>query len=582
MINQLTKKYKLTDKQKKIIELQGKNILKSCPGSGKTFVVAHKVIHDFNNWEYKNKGMAILSFTNVAKNELDEKIRELSGLTSLPYPHFIGTLDSFISQFIFMPFYQTVMKCSSHPSIIEDDYIKEYSSYFWKRECYQNGCIPKEFYIDSEKNVYGIVEKYDNCPFIKNKPCIKFKNSLYSKGYVTYKEVLIMAIDILEKNANILKLIVNKFPCFIVDEAQDTSEEQMKLLNLLFDNGVRNALLIGDPDQAIYEWRDADPSVFLNLYNCKKWNSIELNENFRCSQPICNATKVFSSLTDISIAKGESKDSLLKPMLMKYKKDNKEEVIEKFLDLCRENNINISSNNVAVLVRGRSGLMGKDYSSIKELWKTPVTQLLAQATYYKGIKRVDKIVSNIEKVLYYLIFDNEPRTIDYKVVQTIYSISEWNMLVFRLSVIIPNSMVTLKEWKTSIVDICKKFIKNNNISCKYELDIKVKSRVKNDKLKDFLEQPMHVFFADFYEDDYLSTTIHAVKGRTFDAVMLILSTNGKLTTNMINQKSIDTEEIRTFYVAATRAKKLFVLAIPNTVKDKTLERLSKEYWDYVE
>lgn len=71
---------RLTECQKKIIGLRGKNVLKACPGSGKTFVVAHKVVNDFNLWKYKNKGMAILSFTNVAKQELDKKIKEISGL----------------------------------------------------------------------------------------------------------------------------------------------------------------------------------------------------------------------------------------------------------------------------------------------------------------------------------------------------------------------------------------------------------------------------------------------------------------------------------------------------------------------
>lgn len=90
----------LTDSQQKIVGLQGKNILKACPGSGKTFVVAHKVVYDYKLWKEKNQGMAILSFTNVAKDELLANIQEISGLKALPYPHFVGTLDAFISQYI--------------------------------------------------------------------------------------------------------------------------------------------------------------------------------------------------------------------------------------------------------------------------------------------------------------------------------------------------------------------------------------------------------------------------------------------------------------------------------------------------
>lgn len=571
----------LTDSQEEIIGLQGKNILKACPGSGKTFVVAHKVVHDFKLWKDKNKGMAILSFTNVAKRELDTKIQEISGLKTLPYPHFIGTLDAFISQYIFMPFGQVVMKCSSRPSIIEDDFIERYSKSFWKKECYKNGCDPKNFYIDTEGSVYDNKKNFNNCPFTKNEPCVKFKVSTYSKGYATYKEALIVAIDILQKHPNIRKLIIKRFPYLVVDEAQDTSEEQMKLLNLLFDNGVKNAMLIGDPDQAIYEWRDADPSVFLNMYNSKNWNPKELNENFRCSQHICNATKIFSSLSDTSIARGDTKDSSIKPIIMKYNKGNQDILIRNYLDLCKKKSIPISPEKIAVLVRGRSGLTGRDYSKINELWQTSITLLFAQATFYKGIQNVEKTVSVIEKILYYIVFDNQANVIDFSEVQKIYSIKEWNHLVFKLSTLLPDSTLSLKSWKLAINSVVDKFILDNNIKCKNEVEIKTKSRVLDNNLKDFLEQSIEVFFADTYKKDYLSATIHAVKGCTFDAVMLIMSTNGKLTSNMINQKEINTEEIRTFYVAATRARKLFVLAIPDTINDKSLVRFPREHWDYI-
>lgn len=571
----------LTDNQKKIISLEGKYILKACPGSGKTYVVAHKVFHDFKLWKHKNKGMAILSFTNVAKNELNTKIQGVSGLKTTPYPHFIGTLDAFISQYIFMPFGQVVMKCSSRPSIIEDDFIERYSKFFWKNECYNNGCAPKNFHIDTKGNVYDDKKNFKNCPFTKNEPCVKFKVSTYSKGYATYKEALIVAIDILQNHHSIRQLIINRFPYFVVDEAQDTSEEQMKLLNLLFDSGVKNALLIGDPDQAIYEWRDADPSVFLNMYNSKNWNSKELNENFRCSQHICNATKIFSSLSDISIAKGDTKDCLIKPIIMKYNKDNKDILIKNYLDLCKEKSIIISPEKVAVLVRGRSGLTGKDYSKISDLWQTSVTLLLAQATFYKANQNVEKTVSLIEKFLYYIIFSNETNVVDFSEVQKKYSIKEWNYLVFKLSTCLPNSTLSLKSWKLAIKSVIEKFILDNDIKCKNEIKIKTKSRVLDNNLKDFLEQSVEIFFANTYKRNYLCSTIHAVKGCTFDAVMLIISTNGKLTSKMINQKEIDTEEIRTFYVAATRAKKLFVLALPDTIKDKSLVRFPKEHWDYM-
>lgn len=571
----------LTDMQKSIITLHGKNILKACPGSGKTFVVAHKVINDYNNWKEKNKGMAVLSFTNVAKDELLSKICEISGMKTLPYPHFVGTLDSFVIQNIFMPFGQVFMQCSARPSIMDNDFIDRYSKNFWKSECYHNRCNPYDFQIGIDKKVYDNKKNFSNCPFAQKKPCKKFKLNAYSKGYVTYKEALIIATYILENYPNILQLVSSRFPYFVVDEAQDTSEEQMKLLNILFKNGVKDAMLIGDPDQAIYEWRDADPSVFLDIYGNPDWNAYELNENFRCSQNICNATKIFSSLSKPAQAIGTTKEFDLKPLIIKYKKDEKEKIIQWFLDFCSNNEINKSSDNIAVLTRGHAGLVGKNYSQIEDLWQTPITKMLALATYYRSKENIEKTTLLVEKILYYIIFDDKANVADNKEIQKKYSAKEWNYLIFRLSALLPEAIIPLKEWKQQIVDVIKTFVIDNHIECKNEVEIKTKIRVQNVSLKDFLDQPLQDFFADSYKKEYLNTTIHAVKGCTFDAVMLIISSHGKLTSNMINQKEINSEEIRTFYVAATRARKIFVLALPDSVKDKSLIRFPKEHWDYI-
>lgn len=480
-----------------------------------------------------------------------------------------------------MPFGQMVMKCANRPSIVEADFLEHYYTYFWDNPCYKNGCAPEDFHVGTDGKVYNDKRGFGSCPFKSGRPCEKFKKRIYNIGYATYKEALLIATNILEQYPDILRLVVNRFPYFIVDEAQDTSEEQMRILNLLFDNGVQNALLIGDPDQSIYEWRDADPSVFLGMYSKSGWNANELNENFRCSQNICNATKVFSTLNNVSIAAGVSQACMLKPMIVKYKKDEKDALIEKYLNLCRSNNIDITTDRVAVLTRGRTGLIGKDYSRIPELWKNSMTRLLALATYYKGIHNVEKTVFQIEKVLFFMIFNHQVNAVDYKEIQKCYSIKEWNRLVFELSTLLPEDTVSLKNWKEQIEIILNNFVLKNNIVCKNKIEIKTKVRVKDQNLKDFLEQPINAFFTDSYRKDYLNATIHAVKGCTFDAVMLIINTTGKLTSNMINQKEIDSEEIRTFYVAATRARKLFVLALPDTVKDKTLVRFPKELWDYL-
>ena len=548
---------KLTVAQENVIRLTGKNILKACPGSGKTYVISHKVVAELRKWKYKNSGMAVLSFTNVAKDELINNIKKITGQTGLPYPHFIGTLDSFISQYIIMPFGNCIFKSDVSPTIVEGDYYETIMSGFWIRECYGNYCELKDFYITPSGKVCDEKGKLTKCTLQGKKPCERAKETLLKSSILSCKEATLFAIEILKNNPNVLKLIASRFPYFIVDEAQDTSKEQMELLNLIFDSGVTNAILIGDPDQAIYEWRDADPSVFLNMYNDEKWNSVELNENFRCSQHICNATKAFSSLSEVSNAVGDSKGFHIKPIIVKYKAEERSKLIEDYLQFVASAGINITPKNVAVLNRGRMAITGKDYSKIDNLWQNEKTYFLVQATHAKGTKDSSYLYRHVESLLYYLIFQKYDR-IDRELINKHFDVRTWKKMIFDLSVRLPNSDVSLKDWKIQIEQTLTDFSQANNIEFKVNDPIKTKTRVKDDNLKDFIDQPIKKLLAGSSEERYTNSTIHSVKGCTFEAVMLIINSSGKLTENMINTKPIDSEEIRTFYVAATRARKLFV------------------------
>lgn len=574
-----------THSQLEAIQSYGKTILKSCPGSGKTFVVAKKMISEMENWKYKNSGIALLSFTNVAHEEVNKQIYNLSGISKIEYPHYTGTIDSFISQFLFLPFGHLIMKCSEQPSLIKDNsvgitnFVKEK---MWKLECHKNNCDPLDFYIDDKE---GVVNNRGsiNCSIISNKPCENFKKRFYSHGFATYKDIIIIAKMILKMYPHIGTLLAKKFPMIIIDEAQDTSYEQMEIIDLLVKYGVNNIMLIGDPDQAIYEWRDADPSVFLDKFKSNEWQSKELNDNFRCSQKICDATKIFSTLSDISVAQGDTSNSNFMPLLLRYNNSNKIEAINHFLDICRKNDIKISPENVAVLVRGKAGLVGKDYSQINDLWKTQVTKLFSEAAYERDYKSIKRALELVEKgLLQFFItskthFTNNSEVENY--IRKVMPIDKWRKFVLDFCRSMPNSDIELDIWKKSInqliIDVSLKY----SIQVRSAVEIKTKTRDK--VFNDFLNQPVKNFYATSFECDYLNSTIHAVKGRTFEAVLLLIDSRGKLTSNMINNKPIESEEIRTAYVAMTRAKQILVVAIPKSVKLTSLVRFSDKLWNMI-
>lgn len=273
-----------TDEQNKFLLAEGKNVVKACPGSGKTYMVANKFIKYLKSWNLYHQGVAVLSFTNVASKEVLENIELIEETAkSVSYPHFVGTVDSFINEFVVLRYGFLYTSDKNRPQIsLTDNWKTPYG--YWRTECHRNGCVD---YI--EKFHYGIDKK-----FYKGKelvtcelrgkqrvlPCQQYKSMLAKKNIVFQNETALFAYRLLKKYPSIAQGLAERFPIIIIDEAQDTSAEQMAFFDLLNSYGVKSFFLVGDPDQAIYEWRDATPDCFLQKMNESEWTTIELTGNF--------------------------------------------------------------------------------------------------------------------------------------------------------------------------------------------------------------------------------------------------------------------------------------------------------------
>ena len=163
------------------------------------------------------------------------------------------------------------------------------------------------------------------------------------------------AMKVLETYPNVAKAIIQRFPLFMVDEAQDTSEIQMRIIDLLIDNGLENIMLVGDPDQAIFEWHGARPQLFIEKFDTWRENSILLNENRRSSQNICDCTCRLSSLEGTSTAINEDvKECTFIPIVRTYDIDNTKELLDDFTNLCSDFDIDITPENVAIIFRSNN------------------------------------------------------------------------------------------------------------------------------------------------------------------------------------------------------------------------------------
>ena len=579
----------ITKEQQDFLDANGKIVLCACPGSGKTTIVARKFLKYQEEWDKAHSGIAVLSFTNVACDEIKNKISEEEGNACVyDYPHFIGTVDSFIDNFVFLRFGYLFSCNHIRPKIlIKASATSTYQ--FWRNDCYQKGCISRieQFKVLENRETYYKEEKVA-CEEKRGViPCRSYIERMHRKNCYFQSEVPYQSSLLLKKHPDVAKAIVERFPIIIIDEAQDTSKEQMEIFELLVTAGLQKIILVGDPDQSIYEWRTAKRECFVDKINDPNWHTLYLTSNFRSSQLICNATKAFSETyhnRPANKSEAEHKDFPIKPILLLYDLSTQRGVlISKFKSFCETNNIEL--NKSAVVSRGRIG----SKNHVENLWKNSQTEQIAEAAYnfLYGSRRT--AFELLEKAIFSLtVKDLEDIEISLESeVEKYVTYSDWKNAILQLLTSLPLATLALSDWIAEAKKCVCDFVVSNQIIKKLpnslkEIVIQIKQRDQNSP--NFKQELLSSFFGNKeVQNNFTLSTIHGVKGESYDALMLVVeSTRGAtLTPKFLAEGDLTDEKMRIAYVAMTRPRKLLVVAMPK-IKNFNEARFSRSDWDYFE
>lgn len=104
-----------------------------------------------------------------------------------------------------------------------------------------------------------------------------------------YDDILLDLRELLEADRQVLEAVRSRFVHLLVDEFQDVNAVQYRLVQLLAGRG-QNLFVIGDPDQAIYGFRGAEPRYFGQLeVDFSAARHIHLKCNYRSSGSIVKA-----------------------------------------------------------------------------------------------------------------------------------------------------------------------------------------------------------------------------------------------------------------------------------------------------
>ena len=589
----------LNDKQIEAINHKdGPCLVLAGAGSGKTKVLTERIVKLIDDGVSPYNILAI-TFTNKAAKEMRDRVENKIGTSADSI--FIGTFHSFGLR-ILRENYREI-GYTSNITILDGDDTKA----LIKRIIKDEGLDPKDYdvkhiisRISSSKND-GVSPAEYNRLFLREDDKViaivyeKYLKLLKENNSVDFDDLLLKPVELFKKNSEILEKYQTRFKYILVDEYQDTNSIQYEMCKLLAKK-YHNIFVVGDANQSIYSWRNADYKNILNFEkDYKDAKVVLLEENYRSTNTILKAANsVIKNNTEgkklnlwTSLGDGEKIDYI------RVEDEIKEAnyVVNKIKDLV---SLGYKYNDFAVLYRTNAqsriieqactsnSIPYNVIGSYKYLDRKEVKDLVA---YLNIIYNPSDSVS-LERVI------NTPkRGIGSKTIESIREKARDNNISMFEAIDTGKEL----EWKKvileliedakelSLVDLIEDVLVKTGLRMEYENDKSVESERRLEVLEEFkslavnfedngifdletfLENIMLVSDTGQYaenDDQVTLMTLHSAKGLEFKVVFIIGMEEGIFPHNRSFESESELEEERRLcYVGITRAKtKLYLLS----------------------
>ena len=279
----------------------------ACPGSGKTTLIVAKLAILARNWPYRTKGICVLSHTNVAREQIEQRLgRTVVGQRLLTHPHFIGTIHSFVNRFLALPW----LHSNGYPSpTIDNDITTAYRIRVLKGDYYTVQAFLRRKYSDFDKLRirdrdlnFNLSDKPDK-PFPARQSTQSYRNAEFAikasvqDGYFCHDEMFVWANALLEDYKDVPLWLAHRFPLVILDEMQDTSKQQAPLLNTVFPRESDKIIVqrLGDPNQRIFDSTEVDPNETANFPDSDPDYYLEIPNSYRFGVEIAKFASPFAA-----------------------------------------------------------------------------------------------------------------------------------------------------------------------------------------------------------------------------------------------------------------------------------------------
>ncbi len=273
---------------------EGPILVLAGPGSGKTRVLTHRIVHLIREMNVAPWQIMAVTFTNKAAREMNHRIEEL--LDGRPRGLTMGTfhatcarilrqetdnLEGYQRDFVIFDTadQQQVVKQALKDLNLDDkkfpvnkmlNGISNAKNELITAEMYAAG----NYIAEVTKRVYG-----------------RYQQVLIANNAMDFDDLLMNTVLLFDQRPDVLQKYQERYKYILVDEFQDTNTAQYGLLQRLAA-ARHNIFAVGDSDQSIYKWRGAD---YRNINKFRETypdaELILLEQNYRSTQVILDVAK---------------------------------------------------------------------------------------------------------------------------------------------------------------------------------------------------------------------------------------------------------------------------------------------------
>ena len=592
----------LNDKQLEAVNhTEGPCLVLAGAGSGKTRVLTERIIKLIDDGVSPYNILAI-TFTNKAAKEM--RVRVQNKIGDVANSIFIGTFHSFGLR-ILRENYDAI-GYSSNITILDTDDTKSLIKRILKENSFDpadydikhiiskissaknDGISPLEFsklFLNEHDKVIGLVYE-------------KYLKLLKENNSVDFDDLLLKPVEIFKKRKDILEKYQERFRYILVDEYQDTNSIQYELCKMLAKK-YNNIFVVGDANQSIYSWRNADYRNILNFEkDYKNAHVVLLEENYRSTNTILKAANsVIKNNNEgtklnlwTSIGDGE------KVEYIRVEDEIKESsfVINKIKELVSEG---YSYSDFAVLYRTNA-----QSRTVEEAFvRNNIPYNIIGSYYFYNRKEIKDLIAYLnliyntnDSVSLERVINTPKRGIGTKTIDNIRKKANMNdislfdaidsgkELEFKKLI-----LELIEDSKTmNLSDLIEDVLVKTGLRREYELDKSIESDTKVENLNEFkslavnfedngiydlstfLENIMLVSDKGQYAEDDNNVnimTLHSAKGLEFNIVFILGMEEGIFPHSRSFESAKELEEERRLcYVGITRAKKKLYLLSART------------------